>query len=160
MSWPFHDTGHSCDLRSMVGISVQGPALRAIPVTSCLHQSHGGGPCSPERMLCACPQLPRWLAHACAFSRGRRSHWNFFRGSWDHFSTGSMAKSRGGCGNPLLTRLRLHQPATQPSACGWIPSSFGQECPWNMYPGILWYSRMTHVQRASSVRDMDGSPTA
>ncbi len=51
------------------GISVQGPALRAIPVASCLHQSHGGDPCSPERTGCAHPQLPRWLAHTCAVSR-------------------------------------------------------------------------------------------
>ncbi len=41
------------------GISVQGPALRAIPVTSRLHQSRGGGPCSSERTGCTRPQLPR-----------------------------------------------------------------------------------------------------
>ncbi len=35
-----------------LGISVQGPALRAVPVASCLHQSRGGGPCSPERTGC------------------------------------------------------------------------------------------------------------
>ncbi len=51
------------------GISVKGPALRAVPVTSCLHQSHGGGPCSPERTGCAHPQLPRRLAHTCTVSR-------------------------------------------------------------------------------------------
>ncbi len=51
------------------GISVQGPALRAVPVTSRLHQSHGGGPCSPERTGCAHPQLPRRLAHTCTVSR-------------------------------------------------------------------------------------------
>ncbi len=50
-------------------ISVQGPALRAIPVSSLLHQSRRGGPCSPERMGCAHPQLPRQLAHTCAVSR-------------------------------------------------------------------------------------------
>ncbi len=51
------------------GISVQGPALRAVPVASCLHQSRGGGPCSPERTGCAHPQLPRRLAHTCTVSR-------------------------------------------------------------------------------------------
>ncbi len=51
------------------GISVQGPALRAVPVASRLHQSRGGGPCSPERTGCAHPQLPRRLAHTCTVSR-------------------------------------------------------------------------------------------
>ncbi len=51
------------------GISVQGPALRAVPVASCLHQSRGGGPCSPEWTGCAHPQLPRRLAHTCTVSR-------------------------------------------------------------------------------------------
>ncbi len=51
------------------GISVQGPALRAVPVASCLHQSRGGGPCSPERTRGAHPQLPRRLAHTCTVSR-------------------------------------------------------------------------------------------
>ncbi len=45
------------------GISVQGPALRAVPVTSRLHQSRGGGPCHSKRMGCAHSQLPRRLAH-------------------------------------------------------------------------------------------------
>ncbi len=51
------------------GISVQGPALRAVPVASCLHQSRGGGPCSPERTGCEHPQLSRRLAHTCTVSR-------------------------------------------------------------------------------------------
>ncbi len=51
------------------GISVQGPALRAVPVASCLHQSRGGGPCSPERTRGAHPQLLRRLAHTCTVSR-------------------------------------------------------------------------------------------
>ncbi len=45
------------------GVSVQGPALRAVPVASRLHQSRGGGPCPPERTRCAHSQLPRRLAH-------------------------------------------------------------------------------------------------
>ncbi len=69
MSRSSRDTGHSCDSRSRSGISVQGPALRAVPVASCLHQSRGGGPCSPERTRGAHPQLPRRLAHTCTVSR-------------------------------------------------------------------------------------------
>ncbi len=41
------------------GVSVQGPALRAVPVASRLHQSRGGGPCPPERTRYAHSQLPR-----------------------------------------------------------------------------------------------------
>ncbi len=41
------------------GISVQDPALRAVPVAPCLHESSGGSPCSPERTGRAHSQLPR-----------------------------------------------------------------------------------------------------
>ncbi len=44
-------------------ISVQGPPLRAIPVTSCLHQSRGGSPCSIKGSRHSRSQLPRRLAH-------------------------------------------------------------------------------------------------
>ncbi len=40
------------------GISIQSPALRAIPVAPCLHESSGGSPCSPERTGRAHSQLP------------------------------------------------------------------------------------------------------
>ncbi len=195
------------------GISIQGPALWTIPVVSHLHQSCGGGPCSPERTGCVRPQLPRRLAHTCAVSRAvvctqgpgaqapqpvgssgqlgkEKTHANaehlvsrhgigfgqpdstpqtgtcsvgaklpqdFNRqdggptetfseapGAYeDCFSTGSMAESRGGHGNAVLTRFRFHRPATQPSARGQIPRSFGQEGPFSRYPGILRYSRMS-----------------
>ncbi len=46
-----------------MGISVQSPALRAIPVAPCLHESSGGSPCSPERTGRAHSQLPRRLAY-------------------------------------------------------------------------------------------------
>ncbi len=36
------------------------------------------------------------------------------------FSTGSMAESRGGRVNTVLTGFRLHRPATKPSTCGQI----------------------------------------
>ncbi len=45
------------------GISVQSPALRAVPVAPCLHKSSGGSPCSPERTGRAHSQLPRRLAY-------------------------------------------------------------------------------------------------
>ncbi len=51
------------------GISVQGPALRAVPVASRLQQSRGGGPCPPEGTGCAHSQLPRRLAHTCTVSQ-------------------------------------------------------------------------------------------
>ncbi len=45
------------------GISVQSPALRAVPVAPWLHESSGGSPCSPERTGRAHSQLPRRLAY-------------------------------------------------------------------------------------------------
>ncbi len=60
------DTGHSCEGS---GVSVQGPALRAVPVASRLHQSRGGSPCPPERTRCAHSQLPRRLAHTRTVSQ-------------------------------------------------------------------------------------------
>ncbi len=51
------------------GVSVQGPALRAVPVASRLHQSRGGGPCPPERTRCAHSQLPQRLAHTHTVSQ-------------------------------------------------------------------------------------------
>ncbi len=50
------------------GISVQGPALRAVPVAPCLHESCGGSPCSHERTGCSHSQLPRRLAHTGSVS--------------------------------------------------------------------------------------------
>ncbi len=93
------------------------------------------------------------------YQAGQQSHWNSFRGSWgiwlqlrrqfrsvcsiwNRFSTGSMAESRGGCGNSELTGFRLHRPAAKPSARGQIPHDFGLECPGSRYPDMLWYSRM------------------
>ncbi len=53
-----------------------------------------------------------------------------------------MAESRGGRGDAVLTGFRLHRPAAEPSDRGQIPRSFGQECPWSRYPGMLWYLQM------------------
>ncbi len=50
------------------GVSVQGPALRAVPVASRLHQSRGDF-CPPERTRCAHSQLPRRLAHTRTVSQ-------------------------------------------------------------------------------------------
>ncbi len=58
----------------------------------------------------------------------------------------SFLESRGGRGNAALTGFRLHRPAARPSGRGQIPRSFGQECPWSRYPGMLWYSQMPRPQ--------------
>ncbi len=69
-----------------------------------------------------------------------------------------MAESRGGRGNAVLIRFRIHRPAVEPSACGQIPRSFRQECPWSRYPGMRCYSLMSwppaweHIQRAPNVQ--------
>ncbi len=44
-------------------ISIQDPTLRAIPVTSCLHQGGGGSPCSIKGSRHSRSHLPRRLAH-------------------------------------------------------------------------------------------------
>ncbi len=45
-----------------------GPALRAVPIAPCLHESSGGSPCSLERTGRAHSQLPRRLAHTGSVS--------------------------------------------------------------------------------------------
>ncbi len=47
---------------------VQGPALRAVPVTPCLHERCGGSPGSPERTGHLHSQLPQRLAHTASVS--------------------------------------------------------------------------------------------
>ncbi len=49
-------------------ISVQGPTLRAGPVSPRLHESRGGSPCSHERTGRPHPQLSRRLAHSRSVS--------------------------------------------------------------------------------------------
>ncbi len=103
----FRATGHSCGLRLKDEHISTGPALRAVPIAPCLHESSGGSPCSLERSGRAHSQLPRRLAHT---------------GSVSHKASGLQAR----CG--LHRRLR---------------QGLGG-----------------HVQRACSVRGLDGSPTA
>ncbi len=50
------------------GVSLQGPALWAVPIVLCLHKSSGGSPCSLERTWRAHSQLPRRLAHTGSIS--------------------------------------------------------------------------------------------
>ncbi len=61
-------TGHSCGLRSKDEHISTGPALRAVPIAPCLHESSGGSPCSLERTGRAHSQLPRRLAHTGSVS--------------------------------------------------------------------------------------------
>ncbi len=64
----FRATGHSCGLRSKDEHISTGPALRAVPIAPCLHESSGGSPCSLERTGRAHSQLPRRLAHTGSVS--------------------------------------------------------------------------------------------
>ncbi len=64
----FRATGHSCGLRSKDEHISTGPALRAVPITQCLHKSSGGSPCSLERSGRAHSQLPRRLTHTGSVS--------------------------------------------------------------------------------------------
>ncbi len=64
----FRATGHSCGLRSKDEHISTGPALRAVPIAPCLHESIGGSPCSLERTGRAHSQLPRRLAHTGSVS--------------------------------------------------------------------------------------------
>ncbi len=64
----FHARGHSCSLRSKDEHISTGPALRAVPIAPCLHESSGGSPCSLERTGHAHSQLPRGLAHTGSVS--------------------------------------------------------------------------------------------
>ncbi len=59
----FRATGHSCGLRSKDEHISTGPALRAVPIAPCLHESSGGSPGSPERTGRAHSKLPRRLAY-------------------------------------------------------------------------------------------------
>ncbi len=64
----FRATGHSCGLHSKDEHISTGPALRAVPIAPCPHESSGGSPCSLERTGRAHSQLPRWLAHTGSVS--------------------------------------------------------------------------------------------
>ncbi len=64
----FRATGHSCGLHSKDEHISTGPALRAVPIAPCLHESSGGSPCSLERSGRAHSQLPRRLAHTGSVS--------------------------------------------------------------------------------------------
>ncbi len=64
----FRTTGHSCGLRSKDEHISTGPALRAVPIAPCLHESSRGSPCSLERTGRAHSQLPRRLAHTGSVS--------------------------------------------------------------------------------------------
>ncbi len=68
MCQSFRATGHSCGLRSKDEHISTGPALRAVPIALCLHESSGGSPCSLERTGRAHSQLPRRLAHTGSVS--------------------------------------------------------------------------------------------
>ncbi len=64
----FRATGHSCGLRSKDEHISTGPALRAVPIAPCLHESSGGSLCFLERTGRAHSQLPQRLAHTGSVS--------------------------------------------------------------------------------------------
>ncbi len=88
MSRSSRDTGHPCDSCSRVGHVSTRSCPSAIPVASYLHQINGA--LFPERTECACPQLPRQMAHTCAISwagtwcghLGVLRRWGHLRALW------------------------------------------------------------------------------
>ncbi len=104
-------------------ISVQGPALRAGPVSPRLHESRGGSPCYHERTGRSHPQLSRRLAHSCSVS-------------------GAVMRTQG---------FGAQSPQSAPRAC--VPACCGLH-------GGLCQRLGCHVQRACSVRGVDGPPSS
>ncbi len=89
----FRATGHSCGLRSKDEHISTGPALRAVPITPCLHESSGGSPCSLERTGRAHSQLPRRLAQSQDQLCEHRDWCSRTSASWAFGSTGKRANS-------------------------------------------------------------------
>ncbi len=144
------------------GISVQGPAFWAIPVASRLHQSHGGGPCSPERTGYARPQLPRRLAHNSKVSRAVvRTQGPGAQAPQPVGSSGQLGKEQTRANTEdLFSRhgVGFGQPDStpDPGSCsvgaelpqdfirqdGGPTETFSESFSRSRYPDILWYSRM------------------
>ncbi len=89
----FRATGHSCGLRSKDEHISTGPALRAVPIAPCLHESSGGSPCSLERTGRAHSQLPRRLAQSQDQLCEHRDWCSRTSASWAFGSTGKRANS-------------------------------------------------------------------
>ncbi|XP_057186465.1 proline-rich protein 36-like [Triplophysa rosa] len=51
------------------GMSVQGPPLRSVPVSTCLHEDRGSRPPSPQGKRCADTELSQRLAHLGTLAR-------------------------------------------------------------------------------------------
>ncbi len=89
----FRATGHSCGLRSKDEHISTGPALRAVPIAPCLHESSGGSPCSLGRTGHAHSQLPRLLAQSQDQLCEHRDWCSRTSASWAFGSTGKRANS-------------------------------------------------------------------
>ncbi len=77
---------------------------------------------------------------------------------WDRLSTGSMAKSRGERGNAVIQTYTGLPQNLQPVEKSFFPS--GRSSPGAGIQACCVIPRLgSHVQRACSVRSMDGSPT-
>ncbi len=73
-------------------ISVQGPALRAVPVASCLHQSSRGSPCSLRDQGVRISSMTGLYSHSLAISCAHIGTWcSDTLASWVFGSTGKRA---------------------------------------------------------------------
>ncbi len=82
-------------------ISVQGPSLRAVPVTSCLHQSHGGSSGSFEGKRHSRSQLPQQLAHTGPVRI--RSEWALLPGMFTHMRDVFLWQKQPHCNRMTVT---------------------------------------------------------
>ncbi len=92
----FRATGHSCGLRSKDEHISTGPALRAVPIAPCLHESSGGSPCSLERSgVRILNYLEDWLILAQSQDQlcEHRDWCSRTSASWAFGSTGKRANS-------------------------------------------------------------------
>ncbi len=92
----FRATGHSCGLRSKDEHISTGPALRAVPIAPCLHESSGGSPCSLERQgVRILNYLDDWLILAQSQDQlcEHRDWCSRTSASWAFGSTGKRANS-------------------------------------------------------------------
>ncbi len=129
------------------GISVQSPALRAIPVAPCLHESSGGSPCSPERTGRAHSQLPRRLAYTSSVAgpvmRTQGLGALTPQPGWAFRSTGKRANSarcRGSLFSVWSWTRSVRQRASRRNALSrcwtaWIHSRTGRRHHWNSFRG-------------------------
>ncbi len=155
----FRATGHSCGLRSKDEHISKGPALRAVPIAPCLHESSGGSPCSLERTGRAHSQLPRRLAHTGSVSGSVMRTQGFGALTPQPVGpSGQLGKEQTLADAEDLFSLygvwirSIRQRASRRNALSlcwtaWIRSRTGRRQHWNSFRGswgILWLRRWSH----------------